>query len=993
MGNPCQSCHGRPETQLGPLTLDLTACPAEQEGAAPFRPLSPSEAQSIEANPAAVRSRFEAARAGLHPEGSRFTLDVPRAALRVEVVPKTFQVALPWGLQLQLKATPQAKVSSQISVSDNAINLGLRSLVEFFQVTLEGPGGLSTTPDRLSVGNYGHLHFLTSVKPELYEKITRDPGKNPSLAQILLKTLQANIPVGFNFSPETPLESFPLGHDNVAPPEECPALVSAQNSESQSDFSTPLPLEYADPQENPKLDFILTALLPPALRSRAEGRVPEQLDLNRLLDLIAEWAQQPKNSDRTLKMFLADHVRLNDGSIPQEWIDLIETGSATLDLAELEDLYIPGIVDLGSSHALAQVKLNPDHSIDFFIQDLSLDLDAMDYLPGKTGQAQIRLHDGQILHGQAYTDPQGTFWYPGIQLHWDATHRTLQIKNNLEVKLHATLPLVGEIQLNSPLQWGSSWQDVGGWHLVPGSSSLQIPQLKIQRLIGGVPQPKQSGEFSILLSDQASSDSIFYQENGQRSRGARPEELITGGGDVEAPSVGDLLDFSQGQDIPHLNTEIRGSWGDSTWHWRGYLPLDLRSPGGIKHYLPLNPKSDLAVHGTLEFSSDTQKPMAIHLDAESFQPIGLQTQTDSNLGFRVNIGVQNHQGKWLVDGARLSFQKIGITKFTEESRPEPSLQCGGSSSEIGESFFTPAQDNTELYVADVSIDRVDVGPLHLEDLRFESEIESSRGKNGAWLFEIPRLKLRANESASPQNPQAGWIAGAVRIEQNALSESPLSLSLDPSTWTMDLKNLNLEVALASLALPKKWQEGQKQRWEREKSNGRTPRPLVSGLGADFRLGGDFQFNLKNLVGTGDLALKGDSDGDIYFHKRNGNRIFPPLRKNTSFRVSDIERVLIKECNAEGHFREFAEWNTKSLSLVGIDLLINTQEALPFKDLPLCMGGITSANEDYYHQLMLSLTTGHYAPFYQQIQTKYEELLGSFLVPMDPLNPQTQEGTP
>ncbi len=303
-----------------------------------------------------------------------------------------------------------------------------------------------------------------------------------------------------------------------------------------------------------------------------------------------------------------------------------------------------------------------------------------------------------------------------------------------------------------------------------------------------------------------------------------------------------------------------------------------------------------------------------------------------------------------------------------------------------ETFFTSARENVELLLVDFAVDNVDIGPLHLQDLRLETEIEQQLDK--AWSFRIPRLKLKANELASPQNPQQGWIAGAVNIKQTSTTQSPLDVSFDTSSWTINLQNLNLQIALASLALPQKWQDGQQERIARERSSGRTPRPIVTGLGADFRLKGDFEFNLKDLSGTGDLALVGDRDGDIYLHKKNGDRVYPPLRKNTSFRVSDIDQVLIEECNAEGRFREYAEWDTKSLSLVGINLLVQTQEALPFKDLPLCVGGITSANEDYYHQLMLSLSTGHYAPFYQQLQQRYEALVKTFLPPPPQ---QTQEG--
>src|SRR5690606_20264474 len=83
--------------------------------------------------------------------------------------------------------------------------------------------------------------------------------------------------------------------------------------------------------------------------------------------------------------------------------------------------------------------------------------------------------------------------------------------------------------------------------------------------------------------------------------------------------------------------------------------------------------------GQLELTSAQGKTLTLPINLETFRPeVSESSDISENLGVRLDFGVQDAQGHWLVKGARLGFQRIAAAQVRAENNPLKQLLQSGA---------------------------------------------------------------------------------------------------------------------------------------------------------------------------------------------------------------------------------------------------------------------------------------------------------------------------
>ncbi|MCC6272713.1 MAG: hypothetical protein IT572_04545 [Deltaproteobacteria bacterium] len=472
MTPPCTHCHGaRGTTSLDEALPEAPPCPAETRW--------PEWIRSVEADLPRqewwVRSNFEAAR---EPRRA-LRFDVGRAELAAEIRLRPGYrdfAGFPWSgspyRALGVEISSGASLTSRLEVRDNALRLGLRNLVAIDGIYLDGPLGFNFWPERVSVGDYGELHAIARTEPGVLFFL--DPFMVPR------PPLGRDLPAGDQWEAVAECLARPADADGGAA--DCyPAAT------------------YPNHRDNPRIDYLLTRFIPAELRE-PNGRLPSHFDLETLIARLLDWRRARSagavpaapDSRGPLSRARATLQPL------QEWL---EPGSRVeLDVARLNDLFLPGLLDLGPSRGTFEVVYRGGQAVTAESRDLEINLDPMDFpaRPGPT-RPSIRLETATLAAAAASAELDGIETPPGLRVEFDAATGNLWMEGNLALSAQARLPGLGEVELDGQLLLRSAWRlSDTGLEPVPESTVLEFRNGELWEAGGHRPLLT---EFSLTLSD------------------------------------------------------------------------------------------------------------------------------------------------------------------------------------------------------------------------------------------------------------------------------------------------------------------------------------------------------------------------------------------------------------------------------------------------------------------------------------------------------------
>jgi len=446
----CANCHGAPHTpEIREDLVEVPPCPAESRWPEWLRQGLPE----LQAQDYWVRSNFETTRASHIPLRIDLESAGIEASLHLHPRSRSFR-PFPWSgspYQALGVTVPQgAQLSAHLEVSHNAIPLGLRTLLETQGLFIDGPASINLWPERISVGEYGEVHAIAR-----------------STASAL-----------FFFDPFM-VPRPPLGHDLPTGDqwdevEHC----LTQPDDHPFDGGRPCftPVTYPNHHDNPRFDILLTDRIPAELRD-PNGRLPRDYNLETLIARLLTWHQAHP----------ADPNAAPDSRSPLERVraalsqvrDWIQPGSGlTLNIGQLNDLFVSGLLDLGPSHGNFSVTYAGGLHVVAESRDLEINLDPIDY-PATPGPERpgLQIEAANLTAAGASTELQGVEIPPGLRLDFDAEENILWAEANLELTFDGRLPGLGNVELSGVLVLRSGLR-LGnhGLEPIPGATALEFRQ-------------------------------------------------------------------------------------------------------------------------------------------------------------------------------------------------------------------------------------------------------------------------------------------------------------------------------------------------------------------------------------------------------------------------------------------------------------------------------------------------------------------------------------
>ncbi len=368
--------------------------------------------------------------------------------------------------------------------------------------------------------------------------------------------------------------------------------------------------------------------------------------------------------------------------------------------------------------------------------------------------------------------------------------------------------------------------------------------------------------------------------------------------------------------------QLKGGWGGlekSMLAATGNIPISVHH--GRYQWAELG--DDLEIFSSVEYQKDKDPALEAELYFNTLKSAPFVSDpSQPDFGFRLRAGLFR-DGKPLLEGGELQVQRIELER-------EP---FGRKS----------------LFLIGADAEYLEAGEVVLRDLSARAEWEQSGDAAATSRFYVPRLSIAAN----PGGSEAGWVRGPVRAELDS-RERPLQVVWDRSRRQIRIQDLEIQVSAQQIQLPpilKTKQQAERARIRRE---GLRPPSHAVGFGVDGKILGDFEFNLGDFSGSGELRLVGDRQGDVYLLSRQGTPLDPPLFKKTDWRFSRVDKVLLRRGYALGAFRLFTRMNTRSLKHFGHLLDYETEVIMVHRDIMLKLGGIDAVNGDYYRRLYREL---------------------------------------
>lgn len=756
-----------------------------------------------------VRNNFERSRE--HP--TRLRLDIERAQLDATLHPR-WGAALPlvrgW---LDLYAGPLAEISTHQVLDHNELPLILNHLVDFSRVSVRGPLGLEIPLQQINVGDFGGLHavaivptwaiffiqpFMVPVPPPGYDRPPweqwRDLSERPELAAHCMNPI------------------FAMENIGVCPaPERIPDRRHA---------SSPL-------------DLNLLALLPPRLRCQlepllgADESFPQYLNLEDLLALI------PQMGNRECP------AAAGGGVTPEELRDFMETGEMTLDLEQLNDLFIPGVIDLGASHGRLRVRRLEDGTLTAELSDLEMQIDPIAY-GMEEGSSRPR---SQIHFGSIRSLPE----IHALHLEILPEDNQIRVQTNFHFYLdqEGLIPLLGSGTLEGDLHADLTWVlTPEGYRPVPGTLTVEIQDLEIRGDTG------QETRLQVSLTDDPARMDAVHGALAAVSERSEFRFRVSGllqGHDLDLEGEIAMRRDARGLYLmprgETLSTLLRNlPVEEILLQFQDLFPRGREGLSGEAHLVNLTPPlpepgAETPPHLQISFSAEHLRPDRRH--PGSLEPVPL------------------------IPHGLLDFE------YFEQPRE------------------TPLHEQGELAI---TLDAFDwplaLGGIELRDVNSRLTVDRLRISDEESWVRIPSFSIVANPHGAPR----GLVRGEVRVEQRG--GEGLEFVWNSRSRRLEMRGLDLRLSAQGLAvLPDRLR--------------RTLNPEVAGLGIDGHLRGDFAMHLTEdrrcWHGEGEIGLRGDTEGDIYFSDDRGRRVGPALFRDTRWSFRRVNWINWERGYALGSF--------------------------------------------------------------------------------------------
>ncbi len=948
MANPCLNCHSTPNPESIPDLKRSQLCPAEDRWPDALTQDLPIH-QEVNSW---VRKNYVDTLVSDDPEAVPWEFQVGLAQLEFSLTPNNFAWKFnPKAPRLISRGNGEAEISGDLQIQDNQWPLTMETLVNFKGLAwmLESLGPYSglwesdspwfyNIPNRVSVGDYGALHFITKVSNDQYDDWTDTwPGRASLLKHFVPKIKyyfpnrgghRMCAPIGREDPPAIPMcwaDEPPKHHDLT----QCCEAIGKQMSHgalaSCLAETHPLPfcapMEYLDPK-NPRLDFGLTRFIPAAFRNSA-GRLPENFELNDLLQRIL--ATPKKKQDSTFS--LRDLELLQAGRSPEHLLELLKSADIQLDIQDLTDLFLPGILDLAPSYGKITASWSEERgTVILEAHDFFLQADPMEY-PHSTAStpAPFHLHAAQLTPELSPIDGAASDHVAGIRVEWDPRTGETSLRANLHLNLDITLPLLGRIQWSSPIYFNTQLNS--GGRPIPGKTTLNLPDLNLRRHHSKVPLDT---HLHFVISDDPLLNGTHY------------------------------LETSSNQ--PHFNVWLAGDLGNgkgTAMELDGFIPVGTL-PGFGYQWESL--RHDLEFLGSFKLKGPKDTHSTSYFSVNTFKPMPMNSrQSDQDFGIRMNLDV--------LDGERNAEEEI----FHEElaiKTGEPDrawLVDGGRIQFTRVKLWEPGFEN----MLQVHAKALRLGPIELQDPELKLRLSQILLEKSQTQFSIPIFRFKANG----QKGAEGLIQGPIQIEltpckdsarnpkdlcspkESRLSEvvpGEMNVLWNQAERQLTFENLNLTLEAQGIQLPKLLQDQQNLRRREVYRSGQKLKVAADGLGLDGRVTGHFDFNFADWSGKGDLRILGDRNGDVYLLDPSGDRIKPPLLSRTHWRFSRFNKFLFDKGFALGRYRLSTRANTNALRKFGYSINYETDVVMGHRDVMFKPGGIDEANFAYYRKLLAEI---------------------------------------
>jgi hypothetical protein len=463
MTPPCLNCHALPETapdlsqdpafsrdpivrHLNPGPHPLPVCTAEPQWPDWLR----RDFTAMQNQTWWVRSNFEGARRAKATEDgvaiSPIRLNVSAAKLEASLKLATGEHSIfKWkGYDIvDLMLSSGASVNGGLQIKDNAIVLRSPAnsqgypesldILNFSGIKIDGPSTFNLWPHRVTVGDWGELHFI--LQPTNAYRFLLDPYMVPRP---------------------------PLGHD----------YPTDQQIDAKGQEWITTPAEYPNPKNNPETDIVLTQLIPAALLE-PDGRLPENYNLEVLITRLIDFlGKRPKPTEPS-KITLADALEYLE---PDSKIEI--------KLDSIKDLLLPGVLDLAESNAKVEVRLTSEKLIELKVPELNLFLDPMDYpaKPDETRPPWVHLLEGSIQAAPSFVTKDGRTIEPGIHAFYDPVSGVAELSANLHVNANLEVPVLGKVDLNVHALIETQFlKTETGFKLYPKTTTIELTGLNLTR--------------------------------------------------------------------------------------------------------------------------------------------------------------------------------------------------------------------------------------------------------------------------------------------------------------------------------------------------------------------------------------------------------------------------------------------------------------------------------------------------------------------------------
>ncbi|MCE9625784.1 MAG: hypothetical protein K8R69_10110 [Deltaproteobacteria bacterium] len=401
---PCNNCHGGEGTRPTRSELqwlrgdDLPVaptmdCPAEAHWPEALRQARPE----LQGYPWWTRGNFRATQHRMQPSTPTYSFDLESGSVSLDLGLRSFVYNLSnhrttfnsWSTYtVDVHADPNAGLALNLEVEHNRLSLD-NGLIALSGVSIDGPY---------------FFNFSDIPRQGIF-----DPAGNFCL---LPSTLLAYPSEGFSAHPRSHLS---VGINILRPD----LLNIGGGGGISANLCFPMPGEFREP------------------RISSEAPLPSGYELHDLADRVQSWrANRPQNPVPSSDS-VWNHLYLSSGRRLQNVFELLRVGSeAQVNLRDLQDLFIPGLIDLGPSQANLQVRWTAEGELEASLRSLVLAFQEMGY-----GTAAGTETPGFLLQSARVTGPESE---SALNLRFDPIARQLRsLRGHLDLEAAFSLLRLG----------------------------------------------------------------------------------------------------------------------------------------------------------------------------------------------------------------------------------------------------------------------------------------------------------------------------------------------------------------------------------------------------------------------------------------------------------------------------------------------------------------------------------------------------------------------